>query len=221
MGISCQKDKLEEKNSVVIFSSDKNKYSCDESIGAQLRKKFGDIPLPILLLTYKNHALDEFLLRMVELLGMDNVLRIGGRSKEPKLDECNLEFRKNTFSANAEKKTYFLKDLFDVKRDVKREINELQDQVDKIMDLQQSSIFNVISLLRLLDDRQVKNLLQKSNVKKAEQRWLQFVFNRLYDEGNYVGDFLLYLYQEIDLEAEVTCHPTYKNFSLKKIWEKA
>ena len=186
MVIGCQKDKLEEKNSLVIFSSDKNKYFCDESIGVQLRKKFGDIPLPILLLTYKNHALDEFLLRMVELLGMDNVLRIGGRSKEPKLDECNLEFRKNTFSANAEKKTYFHKDLFDVKRDVKREISELQDQVDKIMDLLQSSIFNVISLLRLLDDRQVKNLLQKSNVNKAEQRWLQFVFNRLYDEGNYV-----------------------------------
>ena len=206
VAIGCQKDKLGGTSSVVTFSVDRNKYCCNESSDVM----FEDIPLPILLLTYKNHALDEFLLKMVESFGMNNVLRIGGRSKEPKLDECNLN---KQFS-----KCKFTKELFYVKR----EIDELQEQVDEIMELlQSSSQISVISLLQLLNDRQVKNLLQESKLNKAEQSWLQRVFNILYHEGNYVGEFLLYLYQEIDLETDIIHHRTYKNFNLKNIWERA
>ena len=193
--IGCQKDKLEETSSVVTFSPDKSKYYCKKISDAPLRKNFDDIPLPILLLTYKNHALDEFLLKMVEAFGMEDVLRIGRRSKEPKLDECNLHklFRNNTFLANGESINYLSEDL----RYVKREIEKLQKQVDEIMDLLQSSTqITVISLLWLLDDRQIMNLLHKSKLNKAEQSWLLFVFDSLYDEENYVGEFLLYLYQE-------------------------
>ena len=66
VAIGCQKDKPEETSSVVTVFADKNKYSCNESTDEQSRNNFDDIPLPILLLTYKNHALDEFLLKMVE-----------------------------------------------------------------------------------------------------------------------------------------------------------
>ena len=232
VAIGCQKDKLEETSNAVTFSSDKNKYSCNERNDTQLRKNFDDIPLPILLLTHKNHALDEFLLKMVDLFGMDNVLRIGGRSKEPKLDKCNLQNQfKNVFSRP--------KCLFRVKREidklqeqvdkimeslfrVKREIVELQEQVDKIMEsLQSSTQISNITLLWLLDDRQVTTLLQNSKMNKSEQMWLQLILNRMYNEGNNVREFLLYLYKKIDLETEVIRHPTYTNFNLKKIWERA
>ena len=211
VAIGCQKDKLEETSNAVTFSSDKNKYSCNERNGTQLGKNFDDIPLPILLLTYKNHALDEFLLKMVDLFGMDNVLRIGGRSKEPKLDECNLQNQfKNVFS----RPKYLFR--------VKREIDKLQEQVNKIMEsLQSSTQISNITLLRLLDDGQVTTLLQNSKMNKSEQMWLQLILNRLYNEGNNVREFLLYLYQKIDLETEVIRHPTYGNFNLKKIWERA
>ena len=194
VAIGCQKDKPEETSSVVTVFADKNKYSCNESTDEQSRNNFDDIPLPILLLTYKNHALDEFLLKMVESFGMGNVLRIGGRSKEPKLDECNLNNQlKNAFLANGENAGYIPKYFFQVKR----EIDKLQKQVDKIMDsLQSSTQISKITLLRLLDDRQIMTLLQKSRLNKSEERWLQLILNRLYNEGNYVGDFLLHLYQK-------------------------
>ena len=47
--------------------------------------------LPILVLTYKNHALDEFLMDVLKFLKEDEIVRIGGRSKEPKLEMCNLK----------------------------------------------------------------------------------------------------------------------------------
>ncbi|EDO29256.1 predicted protein, partial [Nematostella vectensis] len=46
---------------------------------------------PVLLLTYKNHALDEFLKAMFQFCEKENIVRIGGRSKEPQLEECNLQ----------------------------------------------------------------------------------------------------------------------------------
>ena len=46
---------------------------------------------PILLLTYKNHALDEFLKQMLEFCEENDLVRIGGRSKEPALEPCNLQ----------------------------------------------------------------------------------------------------------------------------------
>ena len=44
---------------------------------------------PILVLTYKNHALDEFLKQMVRICP-EGVVRVGGRSNEPELAHCNL-----------------------------------------------------------------------------------------------------------------------------------
>ena len=46
--------------------------------------------LPILVLTYENHALDEFLKGCLNFLGPDEIVRIGGRSKEKELDSSNL-----------------------------------------------------------------------------------------------------------------------------------
>ena len=56
--------------------------------------------LPILLLTYKNHALDEFLKDSLNFLQLKDIARIGGRSKEEKLDPCNLKELKKTSPKN-------------------------------------------------------------------------------------------------------------------------
>ena len=47
---------------------------------------------PFLVMTYKNHALDEFLKHLVKTncVALDEVVRIGGRSKEEILNGCNL-----------------------------------------------------------------------------------------------------------------------------------
>ncbi|KAK2149494.1 hypothetical protein LSH36_449g01010 [Paralvinella palmiformis] len=44
---------------------------------------------PILVITYKNHALDEFLMKILQYYPGE-VARIGGRSKEEMLEKCNL-----------------------------------------------------------------------------------------------------------------------------------
>ena len=49
-----------------------------------------DLDGPILMLSYKNHALDEFLLQILDICDKDDVVRIGGQSKEPKLDKILL-----------------------------------------------------------------------------------------------------------------------------------
>ena len=46
---------------------------------------------PILLLTYKNHALDEFLKQILGFCKIEEIVRIGGRSKESQLESCNLK----------------------------------------------------------------------------------------------------------------------------------
>ena len=48
------------------------------------------LQLPILVLTYKNHALDEFLKELIRLLPGE-VVRIGGRSQDPIVEGCNLQ----------------------------------------------------------------------------------------------------------------------------------
>ena len=51
-------------------------------------------PGPIVVLTYKNHALDEFLKQCVGFLGISAVARLGGRSRDPALDACQLRTMK-------------------------------------------------------------------------------------------------------------------------------
>ena len=204
----------EDTNSRVKLFADENVHSCSESSNAQLRKNFDEIPLPILLLTYKNHALDEFLLKMIELFGMKSVIRIGGRSKEPKLDECNLSNQFRNILARRTNKNDLFEDYFCIKE----EIDKLQEKIDKNMDLLQSATqLNEFSLLQLLDEKQIITLLQKSNLDKDEQWWLQFILDRLYNEGKSVKKCLLDLYKKINLETEFI----YFNFNLKKIWERA
>ena len=61
-------------------------------VGFQLAKHILEIGIdgPILMLSYKNHALDEFLLKILTICDQSHVVRIGGQSKEPKLEQILL-----------------------------------------------------------------------------------------------------------------------------------
>ena len=55
---------------------------------------------PVLLLTYKNHALDEFLKRVLKFLDSSQICRIGGRSDAPELETANLKnMRKQAYES--------------------------------------------------------------------------------------------------------------------------
>ena len=46
---------------------------------------------PMLMACYTNHALDQFLEKVLEFLPSEQVIRVGGRSKSEKLEACNLK----------------------------------------------------------------------------------------------------------------------------------
>ncbi|XP_068721845.1 NFX1-type zinc finger-containing protein 1-like [Montipora capricornis] len=46
---------------------------------------------PMLMVCYTNHALDQFLEKVLEFLDHRSIIRVGGRSKSKKLEDCNLK----------------------------------------------------------------------------------------------------------------------------------
>ena len=140
------------------------------------------ISTPVLLLTYKNHALDEFLLKMVELLGSEEVVRIGGRSKEPRLDECNL----------SKLRLPDPKERYGEIAEIKSVIEDLKEELKECMNnLHSATIIDRVSLVKLLNEKQVEHLLKDENWNKKKKDWLQGVFEMISTEGKSFRDLLL------------------------------
>ncbi|KLU92338.1 hypothetical protein MAPG_11284 [Magnaporthiopsis poae ATCC 64411] len=58
---------------------------------------------PIVVICYTNHALDQFL-RHLRAVGVNRIIRIGGRSRSDDLDDCNLaEVSRRTFKSKGER----------------------------------------------------------------------------------------------------------------------
>lgn len=55
---------------------------------------------PILILTYTNHALDQFLEGILKS-GIESIIRMGGNSKSEALEPFNLRHIRTTFSKKA------------------------------------------------------------------------------------------------------------------------
>ena len=83
---------------------------------------------PILLLTYKSHALDEFLKHMLEFCEKDDLVRIGSRSKEPELESCNLQ--------------EIMRSLMKDKSYSKPMFTEIQETRDEIREVERRSIID-------------------------------------------------------------------------------
>ena len=52
---------------------------------------------PMLMVCYTNHALDQFLEKVLEFLPREEIIRVGGRSKSRHLEECNLKLFRNEY----------------------------------------------------------------------------------------------------------------------------
>ena len=104
-----------------------------------------NLQLPILVLTYKNHALDEFLLQVGESIGLQNVCRVGGRSDEPKLESVSLRDLKTL----QQKTNPVLKSIRSQIMDLKDEFESVSEKLQKALkDLQKSSEINPLDFIR-------------------------------------------------------------------------
>ena len=97
--------------------------------------------LPILLLTYKNHALDEFLKDALNFLSPKDIARIGGRSKEEKLDACNLkELKKNEQKSKVSQRELY--ETYEEKDELTKEVSLLLQKMSK------SSVLTFLDILK-------------------------------------------------------------------------
>ena len=107
--------------------------------------------LPILVLSYKNHSLDEFLKGVIQdFLPKNKVVRVGGESKEPILDACNLKKLRPT-SPNSDsplKRVIAEKEIL---------INDLKSQLKT---LRESTRLTWVDVLRNLSEEQLDSWLR-------------------------------------------------------------
>lgn len=85
---------------------------------------------PILILTYKNHSLDEFLKELVKIYPHD-IARVGGRSQEKEIAACNLnELRKsNKMSRDVVQQIIMFQEAMEVlSREISLSFNDLNEQ---------------------------------------------------------------------------------------------
>ncbi|XP_046848885.1 NFX1-type zinc finger-containing protein 1-like [Xenia sp. Carnegie-2017] len=133
---------------------------------------------PILLLTYKNHALDEFLKNMLDFCDLDDMVRIGSRSKEPRLESCNLN--------NLRKKFKYDKATSAEIYNILCEINNTEEKIERISkELERSSYLTQSSLVDEMEEEQLKSfianapwgqsgLVWKNSAKKiVDKRWME------------------------------------------------
>ncbi|XP_022780981.1 NFX1-type zinc finger-containing protein 1-like [Stylophora pistillata] len=55
---------------------------------------------PMLMVCYTNHALDQFLVKALEFLPKEEIIRVGGRCKSKQLEECNLKLFTSQYRRN-------------------------------------------------------------------------------------------------------------------------
>ena len=157
---------------------------------------------PILLLTYKNHALDEFLKHMLGFCQKDDLVRIGSRSKEPELESCNLQsIMRSLARVKAYSKTMYaeIQETRDEIREVETEIKRLSSQMDA------SSHLTKKSLIAELNDDQLRSILVdtplvlKVNKKKIDKSSVQTLVANILRVFGSIKDFLLmYLNKAMD-----------------------
>ncbi len=106
---------------------------------------------PILVLTYKNHALDEFLKDIVTHFP-DEVVRVGGRSSEPSLDNCNLSKLKR-FHKRSDA-------IFKEVQTLEKQEKHLQEEIKQIIKgLAAQSTLTVSSFIDNTTELQLRNAL--------------------------------------------------------------
>ena len=97
---------------------------------------------PMLMVCYTNHALDQFLEKVLEFLPSRNIIRVGGRCKSDKLENCNLKKFTYRYRMNAKRE----------------EVNERLRQNDKEMKISKQLLEKAdVQLLEFEDVEQLIN----------------------------------------------------------------
>ena len=132
--------------------------------------------LPILVVTYKNHALDEFLKAIISLYP-DEIVRVGGRSQDPEVAKCNLnELKKKKMSETIFKEIQCLKEQAEI---LKKEVDDTYKALSKANQFNLDCFLNnvtvdqVIELLLNCDWTKTKVKSFKIKDKKDEDGFTQ------------------------------------------------
>lgn len=120
--------------------------------------------LPILILTYKNHSLDEFLKEMVKLMPQ-SVARVGGRSQEKELSSRTLNELRRSTDYRVSEPVY--KEIMYFKAEMDRLKQEIDDVFDRI---EEQKYFSVDSLLQFFVHEQLAVFLFKCDWSKTKQK---------------------------------------------------
>ena len=123
---------------------------------------------PILIVCYTNHALDQLLLLISKFIEKNQIVRIGGRSKEESLNECNLKFLREKRGRSR---------IFNEKRDklkntikfIKQELEELNYPQERLLQFDQLSEYCPKLLFDSLFQR-----LARINKNEVFTNWLGF-----------------------------------------------
>ena len=108
---------------------------------------------PILVLTYKNHALDDFLRGLLED-NITNIIRVGGRSQAGHLDKYNMK------EVKKEKKNRMKRDMYQKWMEIKNKIDDSRSRLEKaFQNMEQSRCLNERQLLECLTAKQLRNLM--------------------------------------------------------------
>ena len=120
--------------------------------------------LPILILTYKNHSMDEFLKEMIKIVPR-GVARVGGRSQEKKLFSCTLnELRRSKENRTAEP-------VFKEIMNFKAEMDRLKEEINAVFDgMEEQRYFTVDPLMQFFAHKQLAVFLVKCDWSKTKQK---------------------------------------------------
>lgn len=120
--------------------------------------------LPILILTYKNHSLDEFLKEMIKLVP-HSVARVGGRSQEKALSSCTLnELRRS-------KEYRFSEPVFKEIKFFKSEMDRLKQEIHDVFNsMEEHQHLSVDLLLQFFAHEQLSAFLLRCNWSKTKQK---------------------------------------------------
>ena len=119
---------------------------------------------PILILTYKNHSLDEFLKEMIKIVPQ-SVARVGGRSQEKVLFSRTLNELRRL-------QEFRMSDpVFNEIKVFKAELEQLKQQIDEAFDsMEEQRHFGVDSLLQSFADEQLAVFLQQCDWSRTKQK---------------------------------------------------
>eukprot|EP01018_Ginkgo_biloba_P035956 Gb_31147 [translate_table: standard] len=103
---------------------------------------------PIIVITYKNHSLDQFLVSCLKFC-KGKLVRVGGRSTEPVLEKYNLNLNLNEVNI-------FSSDLTDNRLKLKAARWKMEKSLEE---LKESNVLSLKAMLHHIPDKQLKKLL--------------------------------------------------------------